>query len=570
MACVIFPAQRDDKSNWNLVMSDKNAASIQSLLRYSLPLGASIVAGDPDTEVNWSVTIRAQPPVFPDIYGGELALVSMDVLRSFDSRLTLSKVLRQLADFGVNGVLATGSIGQDAVAAANDCGVALLSVPEDTSLTTVERAVNALILNHSARLTERAIEIQRQLTRLAAENRDLNSLLQVMSRSTGKPIAIHDDVGALIAQSLPYTGRRGLNGRGGAAPTRHDEFQRWLANEAPSMLGAISVSPLGYTTVLRVEKRVAGYLSVVDSGESLTEFDRLVLTYGADVCAIEMAKNRAIASAVEQTRGDWIQMWLSGTPADDDLLRTRASRAGFEAGSRYAVAVYRALDKLSQSLPLDSSISLARDDMSRRGIKGAVGQYVDVIVALYPLDDDDAVALARARSNIEDVRAQLALRTPDGLVSAGISRPALGLSMLRDSYREAKDAIGIAYELSNHDATTYYGDLKLYQLLLALKERNLEHLQRFCLDALGPIIEHDQRKQSDLVRTLSGFFAANGNLAKAAQELDVHRNTLVYRLERIAELTELDLDDSDNRLILHLALKTQRVLATIPREKAAV
>jgi len=207
--------------------------------------------------------------------------------------------------------LATGSVGQDAVEAATECGVALLSVPEETSLTTVERAVNSLILNQSARLTERAIEIQRQLTRLAAENRDLNSLLQVMSRSTGKPIAIHDDGGNLIAQTMPYTGRRGLNGRSGPLRARTDEFQLWLANETPPMLGAISVSPLGYTTVLKVEKRVAGYLSVVDNSDELTEFDRLVLTYGADVCAFEMAKNRAIASAVEQTRGDWIQMLLT-------------------------------------------------------------------------------------------------------------------------------------------------------------------------------------------------------------------------------------------------------------------
>ncbi len=142
-------------------MSDKNIASIQSLLRYSLPLGASIVAGDPETNVNWSITIRAQPPAFPDIYGGELALVSMDVLRSFDSRLTLASVARQLADFGVSAVLATGAVDQDAIDAANDCQIALLTAPEETSLTTIERAVNALILNQSARLTERAIEIQR-------------------------------------------------------------------------------------------------------------------------------------------------------------------------------------------------------------------------------------------------------------------------------------------------------------------------------------------------------------------------------------------------------------------------
>ena len=153
---------------------------------------------------------------------------------------------------------------------------------------------------------------------------------------------------------------------------------------------------------------------------------------------------------------------------------------------------------------------------------------------------------------------------PGALVAAGISRPAAGMSNLREAYREAKDAVVIAHELSDRDSTTFYGDLKLYQLLLALKERNLEHLQQFYTDALGPLVAHDKRKQSDLIRTLSGFFAANGNLAKAAQELDVHRNTLVYRLERIAELTKLNLDDSDNRLILHLALKTQAGLGHNP------
>ena len=539
-------------------MSDKKTASIQSLLRYSLPLGASVVAGDPETQVNWSVTIRAQPPVFPDIYGGELALVSMDVLRSFDDRLRLADVIRSLADIGVNAVLATGGISQNAKDAAVECGTALVSAPATTSLTTVERAVNSLLLNQSARLTERAIEIQRQLTRLAAENRDLGSLLSVIARAIGKPIIIHDGAGAMISQIHPNIGRRGLNGRG-SLPLR--EFQGWLEREAPANLDTILSSPLGFTTVLKVEKRVAGYLSLVDHKRELDEFDRLVLAYGADVCAIEMAKNRAIASAVEQARGDWIQMWLSGTPADDDLLRTRAQQAGFDPGGAYVVAVFR---EPGGGAALESLISLARDDLSRRQINGAVGQYVDVIVALYPLDAGDAAALGRTRGAIEELRAKLAGRVRGAVASAGISRPAAGLAGLRDAYREAKDAVGIGLELGEADAATFYGDLKLYQLLLSLKERNLGNLEQFYAEALGPLVEHDRRKQSDLVRTLGGFFDANGNLARAAQALDVHRNTLVYRLERIAELTQLDLDDADNRLILHLALKTGRVLATLP------
>jgi len=97
-----------------------------------------------------------------------------------------------------------------------------------------------------------------------------------------------------------------------------------------------------------------------------------------------------------------------------------------------------------------------------------------------------------------------------------------------------------------------------------LKERNLDYLRRFYNETLGLLVEHDDRKQGDLIRTLSGFFEANGNLAEASKALDVHRNTLVYRLGRISELTGLDLEKADNRLILHLALKVQRVLAIIP------
>jgi purine catabolism regulator len=541
--------------------TEKNTASLQSLLRFALPLGTSLAAGDAETPINWAVTVRAQPPAFPDIYGGELALVSMDVLRSYDNRITLGEVVQSLAEAGVAAVAVDGEISQTAVTVAAERNVALLILPENSGLAGIERAVNKLILNQAAQLTERAVEIQRQLTRLSAENRDLNSLLQVIARATAKPVVVHDDAGVQMAQVYPTVARRGLSGRSLIQNMPYGAFQKWLDTDAPNAQGVIIASPIGYTTVLKVEKRVAAYLSLVAKDEPIDDFDRLVLAYGADVCSIELAKTRAIESAVEQARGDWVQMWLSGTPADDDLLATRAQQAGFDPQSHYLVTVFRSISDNGVSLPLDSLISLVRDDMTRRQIEGAVGQYVDVIVALYPLEKMEQTP--RIRGIIDELREQLAMRTPSGLVAAGISRPSMGLRMLREAYREAKDAVSIAQELGDIENSTFYGDLKLYQLLLALKERNLEHMRRFYDETLGPLVEHDERKQSDLIRTLNGYFEANGNLAQAAKDLDVHRNTLVYRLERISELTELDLNDADNRLILHLALKIQRVLATV-------
>jgi len=542
-----------------------NTATLQALIQFALPLGTVLVTGSPDTIINWAVMVRAQPPAFPDIYGGELALVSMDVLRSYDSRITLAEVVQSLAEVGITAIAVNDEISQTTIAVAVERQVSLLALPEGSNLSVAERAVNKLIVNQSAQINQRAIEIQRQLTRLASENRDLNSLLQIIARATAKPVVLHDDAGVLMAQVYPNVSRRGgTSGRTLLQSLPYGAFQNWLNRDAPNAQGTIIASPIGYTTVLRVEKRVAGYLSLVDSNEILDDFDRLVLTYGGDVCAIELAKNRAIASAVEQARGDWVQMWLSGTPADDDLLATRAQQAGFDSASMYMVAVFRSTTEAGTSLPLESLISLVRDDMTRRQINGAVGQYVDVIVALYPLENQGAVV--RVRGTVDEMRAQLAMRTPSGKVAAGISRAARGLAALRESYREAKDALSIAQELGEKEDTTFYGDLKLYQFLLAMKERNLDHMRRFYDESLRLLVDHDDRKQGDLVRTLTGFFEANGNLAKAATDLDVHRNTLVYRLERISELTGLDLNDADNRLILHLALKIQRVLATLPGE----
>ncbi|MDX2160754.1 MAG: helix-turn-helix domain-containing protein [bacterium] len=546
-------------------MTEPNGATIQALMQFALPLGTSLLTGASETVVNWSVMVRAQPPAFPDIYGGELALISMDVLRSYDSRITLSEVLRHLADAGVSAVAVSEEVPQSAIDVANERGVALLVLPDDTALTPIERAINTLIVNQKAQLQQRALEIQRQLTRLAAENRDLNSLLQIIARATAKPVVVHDDAGVLMAQVYPNVVRRtgvSASGRTAMQGLPYGTFQNWLNREAPKTDGAIVPSPLGFTIALKVEKRIAGYLSLVDGKEALDDFDRLVVAYGADVCAIELAKSRAIAFAVEQARGDWVQMWLSGTPADDDLMATRAQQAGFDANTLYLVSVYRAMTDSGTTLPLEAMIPLVRDDMLRRQISGAVGQYVDVIVALYPLESMDATR--RVRTAIDEMRAMLASRTPSGLVAAGISRPVCGLAALREAYREAKDAVSIAHELGESEQTTFYGDLKLFQFLLALKERNLDQMRRFYQETLGPLVEHDERKQGDLIRTLNGLFRANGNLAEAAKQLDVHRNTLVYRLERISELTGLDLDDADNRLILNLALKVQRVLATMP------
>jgi DNA-binding PucR family transcriptional regulator len=78
-------------------------------------------------------------------------------------------------------------------------------------------------------------------------------------------------------------------------------------------------------------------------------------------------------------------------------------------------------------------------------------------------------------------------------------------------------------------------------------------LAPFC-ELVRPLADHDRERGSDLVRTLRVYFAAGANASEAADRLFLHRNSLLYRLERIGNLTGLDLKDHRVALALQLGL----------------
>lgn len=77
-------------------------------------------------------------------------------------------------------------------------------------------------------------------------------------------------------------------------------------------------------------------------------------------------------------------------------------------------------------------------------------------------------------------------------------------------------------------------------------------------ELVSPLLDYDMKRSSDLVRTLSVYFLAGANASEAADRLFLHRNSLLYRLERIQKLTGLDLKDPNDMLALQLGLLAAR------------
>jgi hypothetical protein len=99
-----------------------------------------------------------------------------------------------------------------------------------------------------------------------------------------------------------------------------------------------------------------------------------------------------------------------------------------------------------------------------------------------------------------------------------------------------------------------------YRLLLSTMSENPRELERFYAETVEPLVAYDEQYETELVRTLETFLDADGNVAGTAQRLFTHRHTIYYRLERVRELSGLDVSSSDGREKLSLGLKAMRVL----------
>ncbi|MGW7508805.1 PucR family transcriptional regulator [Streptomyces massasporeus] len=140
--------------------------------------------------------------------------------------------------------------------------------------------------------------------------------------------------------------------------------------------------------------------------------------------------------------------------------------------------------------------------------------------------------------------------TPRSGPAAGVATPRSGLADLATAWAEASAAARAALAEARFGPVAQWASIGPFRLLTALP----------------PEVAHDPVARTllapvhhELARTAEVFLDCAGQAARAAAELGIHRQTLYYRLSRIEKLTGLDLDDGEDRLLLHMALKAHRL-----------
>jgi hypothetical protein len=97
-----------------------------------------------------------------------------------------------------------------------------------------------------------------------------------------------------------------------------------------------------------------------------------------------------------------------------------------------------------------------------------------------------------------------------------------------------------------------------------LSEAPEKDVERFYRAALGPLLVEDARQRGELSRTLLAYLECGGNTVQAAKRVCAHRNTVLYRLDRLNQLLGRDLRDPQVRFVLQLALHAREASRDLP------
>jgi sugar diacid utilization regulator/putative methionine-R-sulfoxide reductase with GAF domain len=397
---------------------------------------------------------------------------------------------------------------------------------------------------------QRTAHLQRTLLTAVLEGEGLPTVTRVVAQETECRIAVYFGGGQLAARY----------------PTRLDPVDLPSRLRMPARPGRHEI------TLTDGTKHVAWVHPLVAEGDELgcvallpgrepPEVMDVVAGQAAMACSLMLLRQRAAgkarAEALEQVVWDLVQ----GNAEQLAGARSRAKQLGVPLDRPMRLVCGR-LDKVDDVVTQQGWTANQADRM-RRDILRALRQRFGPQHLLLAAHRADTFVAVVAGIDAEVVRERLTALSatihedlPGLCVSWGVSREDAEVGALPRSFEEARVAAAASRRLGG-DGVCLYEQLGIVRLLLG--SGHDPDLQQFVDDVTGPLLQYDRDNAGSLLMTLRAFFDADCSQRAAAERLFVHHKTMRYRMEKIRQLTGLDLAHHEDRMRADFALRLLQV-----------
>ncbi|MFB7142164.1 PucR family transcriptional regulator [Gottfriedia sp. NPDC056225] len=559
--------------------------TIKDLLEIKAIDGIKLVGGEKGiNNVISLVNIMENPDAFDWLSSNELLLSTGYI---FKGQVDLqNKIIKELSEINCSGLIIKmkryfDQIPQNMIDQANKYGLPLLELPFEYTLSNVISIINEKASGRYDLLNRKTLDMHNTLFRIALEGGGIERISSTVSETVNNPILIVDDHWDLIHFSehkdnptyLAYCLNL-VKGR----QVFHKEFIDSIPHSISQMKKLIK--RIYYLEDLEVKCRILpigvandifGYIVVWQTVNELSEFDYIALEQASTIIALEMIKQREIESVKQKIRNDFFDDLLNGKITSKESIKTLCDLHGLNPNYMYYCMVINIeSDELTNIEDMvDWRYKLENKARKCVDIVYECASQIDgeitclhrnnrLIILIGQSDNKASISLNEAKLNANTILEVLTKNINKTTFLIGIGRQFKTISSIHKSFSEAHEAIRLMQKFDKKEGISHFEDYAVYHLLDSnIKDMQLEN---FFMKSLGKVYEHDQLHETGYIQTLENYFNHNQNLSETAKGMFLHRNTLIYRIEKIKEILNTDLKNAEDLLQIQIALKIFRLL----------
>ncbi len=554
--------------------------TVREAMRFGQFASAKLVAGANglDRSIEW-VRAMETPEVQPR--AGDLIFTTGFPIK--DDPQAQIRLIAKIADSEGAGLVVRPypymrKLPPEMVSEADRLNVPLFTVAQDVQMVDLMAPLLERIINAEHWRLKRSMDIHRRFTELVLDGKGVKEICATLAELLESAVTIEDASFHLLAHA------------GGAGdPHRKETIQRQgtpqrilfdpqiqrMLREVEARRGPVKVPAFPHVGMSRerliapilAANQVLGYISVLDHPPHNEELAFMAIEQAALVLALAVAKERELAEVEGRIRGEFLEDLLHGTYGEEAAAQRRARHLGYPLHGHHIVMLVDIDDFRgfigSRQVSEDAIQALKREFLRRvTGIvRASYGRALvqgrsDSVAALLPVGTEPGDYQARGHALGLQIRENIAEWKPGFTVSVGFSGPAEAPEGLAAAQREVISVMDSLARFKRWGQVVAVPELGLTGLLAAVTdERLVDYTRRH----LGPLVDHDAARKGSLVATLRAYLES-GEQQEAAKRLRVHPNTLRYRLDRIREISGVDLEDPETRLNMAVALRVQALL----------
>ena len=470
---------------------------------------------------------------------------------------------RDVAALGVKLGRYIDEVPHAAVAAADEVGLPLLSLPPDLAYDDLLQQVHARLNEVQTGVLERIDALHTALTNLVLEGGDLEQIAAEVARVLAVGVLFCSTDGRERAAAMPDDLRAALVDADLFDPTGRFRVERASRRPLPVGDGQVRLQPVvaGGSDL--------GRMVCFSPEREPTADDVFALERAATVAALLVTRQQAVSAVESKYRGDFLRDVFVGRAGDPHYVVEHAAALGWNL-DRPALVVAAELDPPDADEAVSSRVRRSWQERffaAWRQVTEAYDKTVPTVefsaevVTLLPVPeegDDPARAYADARATLAKLVTEVSGDKGGGRrpFSVGVSRVVSSIGELPDGYAQARRATEVGRRMHGGGSTTHFDQLGIHRLIALIPDD--EELRAFAVEVLGELAD-DTDDAQDLRTTLQVLLDTNLNVAEAARAQYFHYNTMRYRITKLERILGPFSTDPHLRLNISVALQVLHV-----------